>query len=138
MLKKIVSGIVLVMLTVSLMGCAKTVGTARFQKQPLLEDNSLGSFVIEKRDDEGQDNEERITLSLEDLKKTPKQEETAEEETPEEEKPEEQEPEEESESKEGNSYEYYRGQVAGDQDLGDPIEFDVELTPVFEDSNGAE
>ena len=140
MLKKIVSGILLVMMVLSLAGCVKRADTSQQkpQQEPVQGDNILDNFIIEKRDDdEAEEKEERISLSLEDLKKKPEQEEEpANEEEPEEEEPEE-EPEEESGSKDGNSYEYYRGQVAGDSDLGEPIEFDMDSTPVFEDSSAA-
>ena len=138
MLKKIVSGVLLVMMVLSLAGCVKRTDTSQQpQQKPVQGDNILDSFIIEKRDDEeAEEKEERISLSLDDLKKKPEQEEKpAEEEEPEKEEPEEQEADEESGSKDGNSYEYYRGQVAGDSDLGEPIEFDMDSTPVFEDSS---
>ena len=78
-------------------------------------------------------------MSLDDLKKHPKKEESSEEETESEEEEEstEQEESEESDSSKGSSYEFYRGGGAGESDLGDPIEFNVEMEPVFEGSDNS-
>ena len=139
MLKRIGCVVMLGLMVLSLAGCAKKAANNQPQPQQerVQEDNILDHFIIEKRDDDEAESEERISLSLEDLKKKKQEEEPDEEEKPEEE-PEQTESEEESESKDGGSYEYYRGQAAGDSDLGEPIEFDMDSTPVFEGSSAAE
>ena len=135
MLKRIVRVCILVLMVAALSGCAKKTEPKMPQTESIQENNILDSFIIEERGEE-EEEKERITLSLDDLKKKPRQEESSEE-APEEE-PQQDEPEEESGAEEGGSHEYYRGQVAGDSDLGDPIEFDVEMTPVFDGSDNAE
>ncbi len=136
MLKKIVRVCMLVLMVAALSGCAKKAEPKLPQAESTQENNILDSFIIEERQDGGEESKERITLTLDDLKKKPHQEESSEEEA--EEELQQEETEEESGSDEGGSHEYYRGQVAGDSDLGDPIEFDVEMTPVFDGSDNAE
>ncbi len=137
MLRKTICACVLVLAGLLLMGCSRQNESKKPQAEQTNESNILDHFVIEKRDDSAQE-EERISMSLDDLKKHPKKEESSEEETEsKEEESTEQEESEESDSSKGSSYEFYRGGGAGESDLGDPIEFDVEMEPVFEGSDNS-
>ena len=73
MLRKTICACVLVLAGLLLMGCSRQNESKKPQAEQTNESNILDHFVIEKRDDSAQE-EERISMSLDDLKKHPKKE----------------------------------------------------------------
>ena len=68
MLRKTICACVLVLAGLLLFGCSRQNESKKPQAEQTNESNILDHFVIEKRDDSAQE-EERISMSLDDLKK---------------------------------------------------------------------